>query len=113
MINLEKHLQRYVRRCEKQLLVIGFNSGRYDLNMIKSYLFSYLVRNKEEETSFIKTANGFFFQFGDTPFFDIWKFLDGASIQFSFLKAYRASVINVFLPDEWLHKPGKLDFPEL
>ena len=71
----------------------------------------FAIKKRKHHSS--KQQTDFFFQFGDTPFFDIWKFLDGASIQFSFLKAYRASVINVFLPDEWLHKPGKLDFPEL
>ena len=33
-IDLKQHLERYVNT----LLVFGFNSGRYDLNLIKSYL---------------------------------------------------------------------------
>ena len=103
---MEKNLQRYVRRCQKKLLVNGFKSGRYDLNRI-------LPIPLLGETSFIKKAHGFIsFQFGDPSFFDIWKFLDGESVQVSFLKAYRTSVTNVFLPDEWLDKPDKLDLPE-
>ena len=37
LIDLKKHLQRYVNT----LPVFGFNSGRYDLNLIKSYLIPY------------------------------------------------------------------------
>ena len=36
------------------LPVFGLNSSRYDLNLIKSYLIPYLIRDKEKETSVIK-----------------------------------------------------------
>ena len=47
---LEQHLEKYVNT----LTVFRFNSGRYDLNLIKSYLIPYLIRDKEQETSVIK-----------------------------------------------------------
>ena len=57
LIPLKKHLERYVNI----LPVFGI----YDLNLIKSYLIPYLIRDKEQETSVIKKANNFIsFKFG-------------------------------------------------
>ena len=110
LINLKQHLERYVNT----LPVFGFNSGRYDLNLIKSYLIPYLIRDKEQETSVIKKANDFIsFKFGDVQFLDIMKFLGGATTLDSFLKAYKASETKGFFPCEWFDNPDKLDFPEL
>ena len=110
LIDLKQHLKRYVNT----LPVFGFNSGRYDLNLIKSYLIPYLIRDKEKETSVIKKANDFiYFKFGDVQFLDIMKFLGGANTLDSFLKAYKASETKGFFPYEWFDNPDKLDFPEL
>ena len=54
-IDLKQHLERYVNT----LPVFGFNSGRYDLNLIKSYLIPYLICDKEIEPTVIKKANDF------------------------------------------------------
>ena len=110
LIDLKQHLERYINT----LPVFGFNSGRYDLNLIKSYLIPYLIRDKEQETSVIKKANDFIsFKFGDVQFLDIMKFLGGASTLDSFLKAYKASETKGFFPYEWFDNPDKLDFPGL
>ena len=50
LIDLKQHLERYLNT----LPVFRFNSGKYDLNLIKSYLIPYLIRDKEQETSLIK-----------------------------------------------------------
>ena len=55
LIDLKHHLERYVNT----LPIFGFNSGKYDLNLIKSYLIPYLIRDKEKETSVFKKANDF------------------------------------------------------
>ena len=52
IIDLKQNLERYVNT----LSVFGFNSGRYNLNLIKSYLIAYLIRHKEQETSVIKKS---------------------------------------------------------
>ena len=65
LTDLKQHLERYVNT----LPVFGFNSGRYDLKTIKSYLIPCLICDKEHETSTIKTANDFIsFQFGANNF---------------------------------------------
>ena len=110
LIGLKQHLERYINT----LPVFGFNSGKYDLNLIKSYLIPYLIRDKEQETSVIKKANDFIsFKFGDVQFLDIMKFLGGATTLDSFLKAYKASETKGFFPYEWFDNPDKLDFPGL
>ena len=110
LIDFKQHLLKYVNT----LPVFGFKSGRYDLNLIKSYLNPYLIRDKEQKTSVIKKANDFVsFKFGDVQFLDIMKFLGGATTLDSFLKAYKASETKGFFPYEWFDNPDKLDFPEL
>ena len=110
LIILKQHLERYANT----LPVFGFNSGRYDLNLIKSYLIPYLIRDKEQETSVIKKANDLIsFKFRDVQFVDIMKFLGGATTLNSFLKTYRASETKSFFPYEWFDNPDKLDFHEL
>ena len=96
------------------LYVFGFNSGRYDLNSIKSLLIPYLIRDIEKETSTIKKANKFISsKFRDVQFLDIMKFLGGAPSLDAFLKAYKASETRGFFPNEWFDNPHKLDFPKL
>ena len=110
LIDLKQHLERYINN----LPVFGFNNGRYDLNLIKSYWIPYLIRDKEQETSVIKKANDFIsFKFGDVQFLDIMKFLGGATTLYSFFKAYKASETKGFFPYEWFDNPDKLDFPGL
>ena len=76
LIDLKQHLERYVNT----LPFFGLNSGIYDLNLIKSYLIPYLIRDKEQETSVIKKANDFFsFKFENVQFLDIMKFRCGAN----------------------------------
>ena len=50
LIDLKQNLEKYVNT----LTVFGFNSGRYDLNLIKPYLTPYLIRDQEQETSVVK-----------------------------------------------------------
>ena len=109
-IDLKQHLERYVNT----LPVFGVNSSRYDLNLIKSYLFLCLIRDKEQETSVIKKAKDFIsFKFGDVQFLDIMKFLGGETTLDSFLKAYKASETRGFFPYEWFDNPDKLELHEL
>ena len=55
LIDLQEHLERY---CNV-LPVFGFNSAKYDLNLIKSYLLPILVNERNTEPTVIKKANQF------------------------------------------------------
>ena len=107
---MKKHLERFFHT----LPVFRFNSGRYDLSLIKLYLIPYLIRNKEQGTSVTQKGNNFIsFKIGDVQFLDIMKLLGGETIIDSFLKAYRASETKGIFPYEWFYNPDKTDLPEL
>ena len=57
LIELKQHLQRYVYIS----LVFGFNRGRYNLNLINSYVIPHLIPDKEQEKSVIKKGTSFYF----------------------------------------------------
>ena len=86
LTELQEHFERY---CNT-LPVFGFNSAKYDINLIKSYLLPILVNERRIEPAVIKTANQFVsFKFGDVQLLDIMNFLGGATSLDSFLKAYK------------------------
>ena len=84
LIELQEHLERY---CNV-LPVFGFNSAKYDINLIKSYLLPILINERNMEPIVIKKANQFVsFKFGDVQLLDIMNFLGGATSLDSFLIA--------------------------
>ena len=52
-IELQEHLERY---CNV-LPVFGFNSAKYDINLIKSYLLPIVINGRNAEPTVIKKAN--------------------------------------------------------
>ena len=108
-----KHLQHVIRTldeyCDK-LPIFGFNSSRYDLNLIKEYLIPYLVEDKkEEDLQVIKKANQYVsLKVGNLVFMDILNFLGGCTSLDGFLKAYKTSESKGFFPYEWLDSFDKL-----
>ena len=110
LIDLQESLERY---CNV-LPVFGFNSAKYDLNLIKSYLLPILVNERNIEPTVIKKANQFIsFKFGDNQLLDIMNFLGGATSLDSFLKAYKTSETKGFFPYEWFDHPDKMQNTEL
>ena len=84
IFDLQGSLEQY---CNV-LPVFGFNSAKYDLNLIKSYLLPILVNERDIEPAVIKKGNQFIsFKFGDFQLLDRMKFLGGATSLDSFLKA--------------------------
>ena len=110
LIELQEHLERY---CNV-LPVFGFNSAKYDINFIKSYLLPILINERNMEPIVIKKAIQFVsFKFGDVQLLDIMKFLGGATSLDSFLKAYKTAETKGFFPYEWFDCPQKLNNSEL
>ena len=95
-----------------QVPVVGFNSGRYDLNLIKEHFVEELaglgnvhVGKKANTTMFMKTPT--------LLFLDIINYLGPGTSHDSWIKAYGASAQKAWLPYEWLDSPDKLDYPGL
>ena len=110
LIELQEHLERY---CNV-LPVFGFNSAKYDINLITSYLLPILINGKNMEPTVIKKANQFVtFKFGDVQLLDFMKFLGGATSLDSFLKAHKTSETTGFFPYEWFDCPQKMNNSEL
>ena len=94
--------------------MFGFNSAKYDLNLIKSYLLPVLVNERDLEPTVIKRANQFVsFKFADNQLLDNMNFLGGATSLDSFLKAYKTSDTKGFFLYEWFDHPDKMQNAEL
>ena len=110
IIDLQEHFESY---CNV-LPVFGFNSAKYDINLIKSYLLPILINERDIEPTVIKKANQFVsFKFGDIQLLDIMIFLGGATSLDSFLKAYKTKETKGFFPYEWFDCPEKMNNKEL
>ena len=109
LIDLQEHFERY---CIT-LPVFGFNSAKYEINLIKLYLLPILVNEQQIEPTVIKKANQFVsFKFRDVQLLDIMNFLGGATSLDSFLKAYKTEETKGFFPYEWFDNPEKLNNKE-
>ena len=96
LIELQEHLERY---CNL-LPVFEFNSAKYDINLIKSYLLPIVINGRNMEPTVIKKANQFVsFKFGDVQLLDIMNFLGATSLE-SFLEAYKTAKTKGFFSYE-------------
>ena len=110
LIELQEQLERY---CNV-IPVFGFNSAKYDINLIKSYLLPILINERIMEPTVIKKANQFVsFKSGDVQLLDIMNFLGGAKSLDSFLKGYKTSETKCLFPYEWFDCPQKINSSEL
>ena len=95
LFDLQEQFERY---CNV-LPVFGFNSAKYDINLIKSYLLPYLVNERDMEPTVMKKANQFAsFKFGDIQLLDMMNFLGGTTRLDSFFKAYKTKETKGFFP---------------
>ena len=101
-----------LHRHLEQLPVIGFNSGRYDLNVIKRYITPYNGDDDEENRSsffVIKKNNNFMCLSTPTlKFLDMTNYLAPGFSYDKYLKAYGCAVTKGFLPYEWIDSIEKL-----
>ena len=90
-------------------VVFGFNSSRYDLNLIKEFLLEHLILTHQTAPKTIKKNNQFIsMKFLGLQFLDILNFVGGNTSLDRFLKAYGAEESKGFFPYEWLDSFDKL-----
>ena len=110
LINLQEHFECYCNTSP----VLGFNSAKYDTNLIKWYLLPILVNERQIEPTVIKKANQFVsLKFDNVQLLDIMKFLGGATSFDSFVKDYKTEETEGFFPHEWFDNPKKMNNKEL
>ena len=95
-----------------QVPVLGFNSGHYDLKLIRQYFIPLMAQDKE---AFAAEKNGRI-MFISTPrfkFLDVLNYLAPGITYDKWVKTYGATLTKSWLPYEWFNSPAKLDFPGL
>ena len=96
-----------------QIPVIGFNSGKYDINMVKPHLVKVMM--KMDAIKFVvKKSNSFMcLQTEQLNFVDIRNYLAPGFDYATYLKAYKCSVMKGFFPYEWMNNLDKLNIETL
>jgi len=105
---LPKSTQMHWREWVRQVPVFGFNSSRYDLNLIKKYFVKPLsdldtvkVAKKENSYMFLMTPR--------FKFLDIKNYLAPGLSYDRWCKAYGCKLEKLVFPYEWLDSYEKLD----
>ena len=106
-------LQNHFERLSNTLPVIGLNSAKYDINLIKWYLLPFLVNEQQIEPTVTKANQFVSFKFGVVQLLDFMNFLGGAFSLDWFLKAYKIEETKKFSPYECFDNPKKLKNKQL
>lgn len=96
-----------------ELPVVGFNSGKYDLNVLKEVLIPHLVTNGGIQFTIKKNHSYLALRAGNLKFIDVSNFLAAGSSYAGFLKAYECQKEKGSFPYEWLDSLDKLEYPQL
>ena len=110
---LPKPRQQKINEWRDQVPVLGFNSGHYDLNMIKEH-FVEQIAEKQGNIKVAKNAKKIMFMSTtEFKFLDLINYLGPATIYDKWVKAYGCSTTKSWLRYEWFDTPDNLDFPAL
>ena len=108
LVKLSKETAKSYVNWVKQVPVFGFNSGRYDINMIKEYFVKNLtslsdvnVAKKENSYMFLSTPN--------FKFLDIKNFLAPGLSYDAWCRAYGCELQKLAFPYEWFDSFEKLN----
>ena len=93
--------------------VLGFNSSRYDLNLIREHLVERLA-SAAGDIKVAKNANKIMFLWTkEFRFLDIINYLGPGTGYDKWVKAYVCTAEKSWFPYEWFDSPQKLDYPGL
>ena len=97
----------------RELPVLGFNSGKYDLNAVKEFLFPVLVQNEQVQFTIKRNNNIICLKTRNLRFLDVTNFLAPGFSYDKFLKAYECPQTKGFFPYEWMDSLEKLEHQSL
>ena len=107
--SLEKKFEKYMN----VLPVLGYNSSKYDLNLIKKYFPKYLKLTTECDYVVKKTNQYTTIATHKFKLLDISNFLAGGCSYSKFLKAYNVEESKSYFPYEWFDDVSKLNYTAL
>ena len=102
---LEERLNTYLQ----ELPVLGFNSGKYDLNAVKEFLFPYLIETKPIKFTVKRNSNHMCLKTNFLKLLDISNYVAPGFSYDQFLKAYECEQTKGFFPYEWVDGLDKLE----
>ena len=105
LYELEEKLNAYIQ----ELPVLGFNSGKYDLNATKEFLFPYLIETQPIKFTVKRNSNHMCLKIEFLKFLDISNYLAPGFTYDQFLKANECEQTKGFFLCEWLDCLDKLE----
>ena len=108
---LPKKQQGLIKQWCSQVSVIGFNSGRYDLNLIRKYFISHLGQEKVDSGE--KQGQIMYMKTPQFVFLDVINYLAPGITYDKWVKTYGAKQTKSWLPYEWFDSADKLDYKGL
>ena len=109
--DLPKKQQNLIKQWCGQVPVIGFNAGRYDLNLIRKYFISHL--GEEQVESGEKQGQIMFMKTSKFNFLDVTNYLSPGTSYDKWVKTYGVKQTKSWLPYEWFDSAAKLDYEGL
>ena len=92
-----------------ELPVLGFNSGKYDLNAVKEFLFPYLIEHHPTKFTVKRNSNHMCLKTNFLKLLDISNYVAPGFSYDQFLKAYECEQTKGFFPYEWVNGLDKLE----
>ena len=103
--------QKLIKQWCGQVPVIGFNSGRYDLNLIRKYFISHLGQEKVDSGE--KQGQIMYMKPPQFVFLDVINYLAPGITYGKWVKTYGAKQTKSWLPYEWFDSADKLAYKGL
>jgi hypothetical protein len=110
---LPENQQKRITDWCRQVPVLGYNSGRYDLNLIKNYFAEHLTDTYEKVDIAAKGTQTMFLVTPEFKFLDVINYVGPGKSYSDWVKAYGCKQTKSWFPYEWFDSPDKLDYPEL
>ena len=92
-----------------ELPVLGFNSGKYDLNAVKEFLFPYLIEHHPIKFTVKRNSNHMCLKTKCLKLLDISNYVAPGFSYDQFLKAYECEQTKGYFPYEWVDGLDKLE----
>jgi hypothetical protein len=115
MLNQINKLRTQLENYCYEVPVLGYNSGRYDINLIKGKILKHLQMHKHDRKVFVIKRNNCYscISNGDFKFLDMTHFLTPGTSYAQFLKAFGVSQRKGFFPYEYFRESKQLEETKL